>query len=53
MLGWFWRWREQMSGSESEARMAVSSAYVPIVVFSVVGMSAVNMMYKNGAMSLP
>ena len=53
MLRWFWRWWEQMCGSELAARMAVSSAYVPIIVFSVVGMSAVNMMYKNGAMSLP
>lgn len=33
MLRWFWRWWEHMSGSESAARMAVSSAYVPKVVF--------------------
>jgi hypothetical protein len=36
-----------MSGSWSEVRIAVSSAYMPMRVFSEEGMSAVNRMYKK------
>lgn len=35
------------------ANMAVSSANVEIIVLSVVGISAVNMRYKNGPNKLP
>jgi hypothetical protein len=44
---------EAVAGSLSEARTAVSSAKVAMVVVGEVGRSAVYMRYKNGARTLP
>jgi len=53
LFRWFWSRLLASKGSWLDERIAVSSAYVPIRVLSVVGMSAVNNVYRKGAMSLP
>jgi hypothetical protein len=42
-LRWFWSFKEAVAGSLSDARIAVSSAKVAVVVAGEVGRSAVYM----------
>jgi hypothetical protein len=42
-LRWFWSFREAVAGSLSDARIAMSSAKVAVVVAGEVGRSAVYM----------
>jgi hypothetical protein len=52
-LRWFWSFWEAMVGSLSDARIAMSSAKVAVVVAGEVGRSAVYMRYRNGPRTLP
>jgi hypothetical protein len=48
-----WSFWEAMAGSLSEARMAVSSAKVAVVVVGEIERSTVCMRYRNGPRTLP
>jgi hypothetical protein len=52
-LRWGWSFWEVMTGSLSDARIAVSSAKVAVVVAGQVGRSVVYMRYRNGPRTLP
>jgi hypothetical protein len=53
ILRWFWIKFEAVSGFELKARSALSSAKSPVVVWTVVGWSEMNMLNSSGAATAP
>lgn len=49
---WFFIWKDSMELSTDVENMAMSSAYVPTIVFSKDVRSNVYLIYKNGTISL-